>query len=299
MHIGKGHSEAVFASGWPRRAQRSCNSKPGNHVIAPKVMYWALRNWLANTPRCGACRSGFVDMSNLDEVKRAVRPEDQVDLERKRPPIPVDDFRHRRDLRDRARGGAMTAVTPPWQARPHPARSHLGADVVIHSATKYLNSHSGSGCGALIARPIPLLAARQAVRVGAFWAPSGPGSCCVAYARCICACRRRAVLPRCSRSSSANTLVSEVLYPACPRFPTCHRGQSDAGRVWRHVVSIPRERRRRRRHCHRRQRQCLEARDLARGQSLIEHLAPVEGPRDRRCPPICCDLSVGIGTWTI
>ena len=72
--LEKGREAAVFASGMAAATAAFMALKPGNHVIAPKVMYWALRNWLAQSATLWGLQVEFVDMSNLDEIKRAVRP---------------------------------------------------------------------------------------------------------------------------------------------------------------------------------------------------------------------------------
>lgn len=41
-------STLVFGSGMSAATAVFLALKPGDHVVAPKVMYWALRNWLMN-----------------------------------------------------------------------------------------------------------------------------------------------------------------------------------------------------------------------------------------------------------
>ena len=43
-----GHETLLFASGMAAATAVFLGLRPGDHVLAPKVMYWSLRNWLLN-----------------------------------------------------------------------------------------------------------------------------------------------------------------------------------------------------------------------------------------------------------
>ena len=47
---------------------------PGDHVVAPKVMYWSLRNWLAGFATQWGLKVEFVDADRTDAIAAAVRP---------------------------------------------------------------------------------------------------------------------------------------------------------------------------------------------------------------------------------
>ncbi|MFP3480521.1 PLP-dependent transferase, partial [Burkholderia sp. SIMBA_057] len=46
--------------------------KPGDSVIAPKVMYWALRKWLQTFGVDSGLDVRFVDTTNLNELRDAI-----------------------------------------------------------------------------------------------------------------------------------------------------------------------------------------------------------------------------------
>ncbi|MFX5602996.1 PLP-dependent transferase, partial [Acinetobacter baumannii] len=46
----------------------------GAHIVAPTVMYWALRNWLMNDATTYGYRTTFVDTTDLAAVKAALEP---------------------------------------------------------------------------------------------------------------------------------------------------------------------------------------------------------------------------------
>jgi cystathionine gamma-synthase len=47
---------------------------PGDHVVAPQVMYWSLRNWLMTFATQWGLQVELVDATSPDAVKRAMRP---------------------------------------------------------------------------------------------------------------------------------------------------------------------------------------------------------------------------------
>jgi cystathionine gamma-synthase len=48
---------------------------PGDHVVAPIVMYWGLRVWLLNEATHWGLKVDLVDTSDLDAVRAAVKPD--------------------------------------------------------------------------------------------------------------------------------------------------------------------------------------------------------------------------------
>ena len=69
-----GAQAALFASGMAAATAVFLALKPGDHVIAPKVMYWSLRNWLLNFATQWGLQVEFIDVHDADQLKRALRP---------------------------------------------------------------------------------------------------------------------------------------------------------------------------------------------------------------------------------
>ena len=77
--------------------------KPGDHVVAPKVMYWSLRNWLVTFATEWGLKVELVDMTDLAAVKaRGAQGQDQTGLGRDAGQSDLGHHRHRRRRRDRA-----------------------------------------------------------------------------------------------------------------------------------------------------------------------------------------------------
>ena len=215
----------LFASGMAAATAVFQALAPGDHVLAPKVMYWSLRNWLMNFATQWGLDVELVDMTDPDAVRAAVRPgkTQLVWIETPANPLwTITDIAATAAIAHAA--GALLAVdstaATPVLTRP----LEHGADIVMHSATKYLNGHSDLIAGALVTRERRrLLAARQddprpARRRRS--ARSRPGCCCAACARSTCACAarrsRRSASPSTSRGTSTSRRCS---IRGCPTHP--------------------------------------------------------------------------------
>ncbi len=119
------------------------------HIVASEVMYWGMRSWLKEIGRYGHSVT-FVDTSDLGAVQRAIEPGRTGIFWVETPSNPlwtITDIEAVSEIAHAA--GAMlcvdSTVSTPVFTRP----LSLGADIVMHSATKYLNGHSDVTAGAL------------------------------------------------------------------------------------------------------------------------------------------------------
>src|SRR5947209_2412632 len=69
--LESGADAMLFASGMAAATCVFQSFAPRDHVLAPQVMYWALRDWLAHESRLDV---SFVDMSDLAAISRALLP---------------------------------------------------------------------------------------------------------------------------------------------------------------------------------------------------------------------------------
>ena len=141
---------AVFASGMAAATAVFLSLSPGDHVVAPKVMYWSLRNWLLTEATRWGLKIELVETSDIAAVRAALRPGETrlVWLETPSNPMwTVTDIAAVAEVAHAAgaRVAVDSTVATPVLTRP----LALGADLVMHSATKYLNGHSDVIAGAL------------------------------------------------------------------------------------------------------------------------------------------------------
>ena len=151
--LENGAQAALFASGMAAATAVFQALKPGDHVVAPKVMYWSLRNWLMGFATQWGLNVELVDVHDPAQLQRAVQPGKTRLVWVETPANPlwtITDIAGAADIAHTA--GALLAVdstaASPVLTRP----LTLGADIVMHSATKYLNGHSDLIAGALVTR---------------------------------------------------------------------------------------------------------------------------------------------------
>ncbi len=151
--LENGAAAALFASGMAAATAVFQALEPGDHVLAPKVMYWSLRNWLMTFATRWGLDVEFIDMTDPAAVEAAIRPGRTrlVWIETPANPLwTVTDIAATAAIAHRV--GALVAVdstvASPVLTRP----IEHGADIVMHAATKYLNGHSDLIAGVLVTR---------------------------------------------------------------------------------------------------------------------------------------------------
>jgi cystathionine gamma-synthase len=294
-----GAASLLFSSGMAAAAAVFQCLPRDAHVVAPQVMYWGLRSWLKNFAEAWGIAVDFVDATSLDALRHAVRPDRTRLIWIETPANPlwsVTDIAGAADIAHTT--GALLAVdgtaATPVLTRP----LALGADLVMHSATKYLNGHSDVIAGTLTtAREDPFWARLCTAR-------SSSGAILGGFEAYLLLRGMRTLFPRVERACrsaqqiaealSQNPRVLDVLYPGLPRHPGHAvaarqmtggfggmlsmrvRGGAEAAiaaaarvEIWKRATS------------------------LGGVESLIEHRASVEGA-DSPAPPDLLRLSVGI-----
>lgn len=147
-----GAAAAAFASGTAAAMTLFQALAPGDHVLAPDDAYYGVVRLLRETFVPWGLRVDFVDMADHAAVAAALRPETRlVWIETpSNPLLKISDIAAIAELAHAA--GALVAVDNTW-ATPFLQRPlALGADLVMHSTTKYLGGHGDVLGGALAAR---------------------------------------------------------------------------------------------------------------------------------------------------
>ncbi|WP_404399938.1 aminotransferase class I/II-fold pyridoxal phosphate-dependent enzyme [Idiomarina seosinensis] len=143
----------LFSSGMAAATSVFLALKPGDKIIAPTIMYWALRNWLKTFGQDMGLKVRFIDTHVADAVDAALQQEPARLVWLETPGNPLWTISDISAIAASCRQhGAMLAVdstvATPLLTKP----LTLGADIVMHSATKYLNGHSDVISGALACR---------------------------------------------------------------------------------------------------------------------------------------------------
>jgi cystathionine gamma-synthase len=291
------HEAAVFGSGMASATAVILALERPSRIVASRVMYWAFRQWLTEVAARLGHRVECVDSSDLDALRAAVAPgTDLVYIETPGNPLwTITDIAGAADIAHEA--GAVlvvdSTVATPVFTRP----LALGADIVMHSASKYLNGHSDVIAGALAAaRPsgawerIKTVRTQHGAILGPFEAWLLLRGLRTLDVRVRTASDSAALL---ANRLHAHPNIAQVLYPGLPSHP----GHAIAARQmsgFGGMLSI---------RLARGERAALatagavdlwkRATSLGGVESLIEHRATVEGP-DSPCPPDLLRLSVGL-----
>jgi len=125
----------------------------GSHVISTIDCYGGTFRLLEHAKVASGLEVSYLDLSDLAAVERAFKPNTRM-LWVETPSNPLLRLTDVRAVATLARArGALTVVDntflSPVQQRPF----ELGADLVVHSTTKYLNGHSDVVGGAVVAAP--------------------------------------------------------------------------------------------------------------------------------------------------
>ena len=216
-----GHQALLFASGMAAATAVFQALAPGDHVLAPKVMYWSLRNWLMTFATRWGLQVELIDMTSPAAVQAAIRPGATrlVWIETPANPLwTVTDIAATAQIAHDA--GALLAVDSTVATPVLTQPLALGADIVMHAATKYLNGHSDLIAGVLVARQDSELWQRvRSVRaqlggtLGSFEAWLLLRGMRTLHLRVRAAC---ASAQRISEHFSRHRGVAEVLYPGLP-----------------------------------------------------------------------------------
>ncbi len=294
-----GAQALLFASGMAAADAVFRALPKGARVVVPDVMYWALRAWLLAHHDEGALDVASYQGDDMEALANAIGngPTALVWVETPANPLwTVTDIARAAELAHGA--GALLAVdstvATPILTRP----LEHGADIVMHSATKYLNGHSDVLAGALVcAADTDFWQAVRRVRTMA-------GAVAGSFEAWLLIRGMRTLAVRVERASQnalalaqwleRHDAVHTVLYPGLATHPghavaakqmrggfggmlslRVNGGMAAAARVASATRLI------------------REATSLGGVESLIEHRRPVEGP-DSPCPDDLLRLSVGI-----
>ncbi|WP_113907333.1 trans-sulfuration enzyme family protein [Aliidiomarina celeris] len=152
-NLEQGEESLLFSSGMAAAVAVFYALTPGSTVFAPKVMYWALRNWLAGTATEWGLKVQFLDMTDTGQVVQALHEQKPALIWLESPANPLWQVTDIATIAAAAKGvGSLVAVDSTVATPIFCQPLSLGADIVMHSATKYLNGHSDVVAGALVTR---------------------------------------------------------------------------------------------------------------------------------------------------
>jgi len=295
--LEEGAAALAFSSGSAATLALMHSLAPGDHVIAPDDAYYGTAILLNTHLRDWGLKCTQVDMRDLKAVERAVTPATRLIWGEtpSNPMLHVTDIRALAAIAKQAK--AVLAFDNTWATPLLQQPIKLGADVVMHSVTKYLSGHSDVLGGALVFREAgPLFEKARTMQREGGSVPS-PFECWLTL-------RGLQTFPYRVRAHSENAQrvaeflsrqpkIEAVHYPGLPSHPG-HKiaatqmssfggmlsiqvkgGQAEAFKVCAAVKIF------------------THATSLGGPHSLIEHRASVEGPTTKS-PANLLRLSIGL-----
>ena len=146
-----GADAKCFASGMAAVCAFFETVNSGEHVVAPRIMYHGSQDWLRRISEKRGIGLTLFDAADSDDLERALQPGKTTVVWIETPVNPtwdVIDIALAAQIAHAA--GAILAVDA-TVASPVTTRAlEHGADIVFHSATKYLNGHSDVVAGILV-----------------------------------------------------------------------------------------------------------------------------------------------------
>lgn len=293
--LESGGAAVAFASGTAATAAALRTLRPGDHVVASDDLYHGTRRLLRHRLGPWGLESTFVDTSDPDRIRDAVRPATRLVFceTPSNPLLRITDLAAAASIAHDA--GARLVVDNtfvPLLQRP----LDLGADLVLYATTKYVNGHGDVVGGAVVARAAEAVEPIREAQVHEGAVPSAFD--------CWLLLRGIRTLPYRMRAHAANASVvadalsrhprvTRVRYPGLADHPghevAAAQMSAPGGMLSFHV----RGGRERALAVARSTELCIRATSLGGPETLIEHRASIEGP-DSATPDDLLRLSVGL-----
>lgn len=147
-----GTGAAAFSSGMAAISTVFMALSPGDHVVLPDDCYHGTTRVVEEVFSQWGLASSKVDMSQPDQVREAVQPNTRVIWVEtpSNPLLKITDLREIASIAQET--GAMCVCDNTWPSPLLQQPLALGADLVMHSTTKYLGGHEDVMGGALVSK---------------------------------------------------------------------------------------------------------------------------------------------------
>lgn len=297
--LERGKAAMLFSSGQAASAALFQALVPGDNVLVPRNMYWAFRKWLLEFAAPRGLGVELYQNASLDDLATKARARKPRVIWIETPANPTWDITDIAAAGQLAREtGAILAVdstaATPMLTRP----LELGAHLVMHSATKYLNGHSDVIAGVLATKDDDELWQRLRYVRGGGGAVLGPFEAWLLlrgmrtlHVRVAAACANAMAI---ASHFERHPRLSHVLYPGLASHPGHAvaarqmsggfggmislrvKGGEQAAKDFTNGLRV-----------------FKQATSLGSVESLVEHRASVEGP-GTLCPADLVRLSIGI-----
>jgi cystathionine gamma-synthase len=146
-----GEAAAAFASGTAAAMALFQALAPGDHVLAHVDAYYGTSRLLREVFLRWGLEADFIDMSNLEEVKKALRPQTKLAWA-ETPSNPLLKIVDLAAVAEIVHGNGVLCVCDNTWAPVLQRPFDLGADLILHSTTKYFGGHCDVAGGIVVAK---------------------------------------------------------------------------------------------------------------------------------------------------
>lgn len=146
--LENGKQAFAFSSGMAAISAVFQSLKTGDHILLPDDIYYAVKKLMEDVFKPWNLSYNLVDMSNVEAVKKAVKPNTSLIWVESpsNPQLKLSDISAISEIAHQNK--AICAVDNTWLTPVFQNPLELGADIVVHSTTKYFGGHSDviGGC---------------------------------------------------------------------------------------------------------------------------------------------------------
>ena len=146
-----GRDSLIFSSGMAASTAVFQILEPGDHVVVPEIMYFGLTKWLLEFGKKQGLLVDRVPTGNLSAMQAALKPGKTKIVWIETPCNPtwqITDIAASAEIAHAVKAKLVVDSTVSTPVITNPIS--LGADLVMHSATKYLNGHTDVIAGFLV-----------------------------------------------------------------------------------------------------------------------------------------------------
>jgi cystathionine gamma-synthase len=220
--LENGKHGLAFASGVAAITAALQVLKPGDHIVAGCDIYGGSYRIFEQLMRPWSVETSYADSEDTDSYEACIRPNTRM-IWIETPSNPLLQLTDIRALSEIARQrGIVTAVDNTFPSPYFQRPLELGADIVVHSTTKYLGGHSDVIGGAVVTSDDRLFHAIKNYQ-GAAGAIPGPWDCWLVLRGLktlkIRMREHEATALHLARSLQAHPKVSKVFYPGLESHP--------------------------------------------------------------------------------
>jgi len=146
--LEQGNYAFAFSSGMAAISSVFQSLKAGDHIILPDDIYYAIKKLMEDVFKRWNLTYDLVDMSNLEAINKAIKPTTSLIWVESpsNPQLKISDIHAISKIAHK--NNALCVVDNTWLTPVFQNPLNLGADMVVHSTTKYFGGHSDvlGGC---------------------------------------------------------------------------------------------------------------------------------------------------------